>query len=222
VALELTILYDNESLAPSLTPDWGFSALIVNGMQEKVLFDTGANGAILERNAIALGVNLGEVSHVVLSHWHWDHTGGLETVMHYAPRATYHVPPGVGGIPPHVDARMVGPKPVEIVNGVYSTGVLDRTEQGMVLLTGEGSFLVTGCAHPGVEPLLEAAATLARPVGVLGGFHGFSRLEHLHGLSQIYPCHCTQRTGDILKKYPNTAATCGAGFRLELPVASPR
>ena len=220
MTIELTILYDNESLDASLVPDWGFSALVVNARGDTVLFDTGANGAILERNAAALGVRLGEVSHVVLSHWHWDHTGGLDTVIHYAPEATYHVPSGVGGIPPHVTAKTVGPEPVEIAQGVYSTGVQDRTEQGLVLLTGTGSFLVTGCAHPGVEPLLEAAASLAPPVGILGGFHGFSRLERLESLSRIYPCHCTQRTAQILARYPETASRCAAGFRLSLPQAS--
>ena len=189
MTIELTILYDNESLDASLVPDWGFSALVVNARGDTVLFDTGANGAILERNAAALGVRLGEVSHVVLSHWHWDHTGGLDTVIHYAPEATYHVPPGVGGIPPHVTAKTVGPEPVEIAQGVYSTGV-------------------------------QAAASLAPPVGILGGFHGFSRLERLESLSRIYPCHCTQRTAQILARYPETASRCAAGFRLSLPQAS--
>ena len=82
MAFELTILYDNESTDASVKPDWGFAALVVNANGDRVLFDTGANGAILERNAIALGVNLGKVSHVVISHWHWDHAGGLDTVLH--------------------------------------------------------------------------------------------------------------------------------------------
>jgi len=220
MALDLTILYDNETIDAELAPDWGLSILVVNDKEETVLFDTGANGAILEQNAIALGVNLGEVTHVVLSHWHWDHTGGLDTVLRYAPNATYHVPPGVGGIPSHKNATIVGPQPIEIVEGVYSTGVLQNTEQGLVLMTGSGSFLVTGCAHPGIEPMLEAASQLAQPIGLLGGFHGFSHLEHLSDLSGIYPCHCTQRTADILRRYPETAFRCGAGFKLELPAAS--
>jgi len=217
MAHEVTILYDNESLDESLTPDWGFAALIVTGGGDRVLFDTGANGAILEQNARALGVHLHDVSHVVVSHWHWDHTGGLDTVVRYAPRATYHLPPGVGVMPSDVATEVVGSKPVRIVDDVYSTGVLNRTEQGLVLISDGGSLLVTGCAHPGVEALLEASATLAPPVGVMGGFHGFSQLERLEGLSRIYPCHCTQRTKDILQRYPDTASRCGAGFRLTLP-----
>jgi len=217
MAHEVTVLYDNESLDESVTPDWGFAALIITGHGDRVLFDTGANGAILERNAAGLGVNLGDVSHVVISHWHWDHTGGLAAVLRHAPNATYHLPPGVGGMPADVATEEVGSQPVRIVDGVYSTGVLDGAEQALVLMTTTGSFLVTGCAHPGVEALLEAAATVAPPVGVLGGFHGFSRLERLEGLSRIYPCHCTQRTKDILKMYPDTASRCGAGFRLSLP-----
>jgi 7,8-dihydropterin-6-yl-methyl-4-(beta-D-ribofuranosyl)aminobenzene 5'-phosphate synthase len=216
MAFDLTILYDNQSRDAALTPDWGFAALVVNSRGDRVLFDTGANGAILEHNAAALGFSLDDVSHVVISHWHWDHTGGLDTVLQHAPEATYHLPSGVGGVPTGTAIETVGSLPAKVADGVYSTGVLNRTEQGLVLLTDKGSFLVTGCAHPGVEAMLEAAAVLAPPFGLIGGLHGFSRLERLEGLSSIYPCHCTQRTGEILKRYPDTASRCAVGFRLKL------
>jgi 7,8-dihydropterin-6-yl-methyl-4-(beta-D-ribofuranosyl)aminobenzene 5'-phosphate synthase len=42
------------------------------------LFDTGMTGPVLTHNADALGVDLGSVDHVVISHGHPDHYGGLE------------------------------------------------------------------------------------------------------------------------------------------------
>ena len=42
-----------------------------------LLFDTGPEGATWLRNANILGVDVGAVESVVLSHGHWDHGGGL-------------------------------------------------------------------------------------------------------------------------------------------------
>ena len=56
--------------------EWGFSALVeVDG--ERILFDTGQYPETVLRNADELGIDLSDVTHVVLSHFHGDHTGGL-------------------------------------------------------------------------------------------------------------------------------------------------
>ncbi len=47
----------------------------------KVLFDTGMTGDVLINNARELGVDLGSVDAVVISHNHYDHTGGLVKVL---------------------------------------------------------------------------------------------------------------------------------------------
>lgn len=70
----ITLLVDNEA-ASSLEAEHGFSAWIEAGDQ-RILFDTGQAFA-LARNARALGVDLAEASALVLSHGHFDHTGGL-------------------------------------------------------------------------------------------------------------------------------------------------
>src|SRR5262245_38114325 len=38
-----------------------------------LLFDTGPDAAVFERNAQRLGFDLGSVGGIVLSHGHWDH-----------------------------------------------------------------------------------------------------------------------------------------------------
>jgi 7,8-dihydropterin-6-yl-methyl-4-(beta-D-ribofuranosyl)aminobenzene 5'-phosphate synthase len=56
--------------------EWGFSALVeVDG--RRLLFDTGARPQTVLDNARELGIDLSDVTDVVLSHHHWDHTGGL-------------------------------------------------------------------------------------------------------------------------------------------------
>jgi 7,8-dihydropterin-6-yl-methyl-4-(beta-D-ribofuranosyl)aminobenzene 5'-phosphate synthase len=42
-----------------------------------VLFDSGPEGYAFERNCTRLGVNVGAVESIVLSHGHWDHGGGM-------------------------------------------------------------------------------------------------------------------------------------------------
>lgn len=56
--------------------EWGFAALVeVDG--RRLLFDTGARPETVLENARELGIDLSDVTDVVLSHHHWDHTGGL-------------------------------------------------------------------------------------------------------------------------------------------------
>ncbi len=57
----------------------GLSFLIEYG-DETILFDTG-QGLALANNAISMGADLKKTDTVVLSHGHYDHTGGLKTLM---------------------------------------------------------------------------------------------------------------------------------------------
>ena len=59
--------------------EWGFAAL-VEADGRRILFDTGARPETVLKNARELGVDLGGVSEVILSHHHGDHTGGLVTL----------------------------------------------------------------------------------------------------------------------------------------------
>ena len=59
--------------------EWGFSALVVAD-GHRVLFDTGARPETVLHNARELKIDLSEVTEVILSHHHGDHTGGLVTL----------------------------------------------------------------------------------------------------------------------------------------------
>jgi len=81
----ITCLVDNSALLSS--PFWaehGLSFLIQVG-QAKVLFDTGQSGDVLAHNLAALGEGLEGLSAIVLSHGHYDHTGGLKEALRRAP-----------------------------------------------------------------------------------------------------------------------------------------
>jgi len=62
----------------------GFSMLIRIFAGQKccsILFDTGASSSGVIVNAKRMGIDLSEVSYVVLSHGHYDHFGGLQAIV---------------------------------------------------------------------------------------------------------------------------------------------
>jgi 7,8-dihydropterin-6-yl-methyl-4-(beta-D-ribofuranosyl)aminobenzene 5'-phosphate synthase len=76
-AVKIRILVDN--VANAAQGEWGFSCL-VEADGKRLLFDTGASDLFL-RNAAFFSVNLLDLDHVVLSHGHWDHTWGLDSLI---------------------------------------------------------------------------------------------------------------------------------------------
>src|SRR6202022_4793001 len=64
---QITILYDAFGTDPSITKDWGFSALVeIAGKQ--ILFETGNDADVFAANVKAKGVDLKTFDFVVLSH----------------------------------------------------------------------------------------------------------------------------------------------------------
>jgi metal-dependent hydrolase (beta-lactamase superfamily II) len=77
---QITILYDAFGTDPSMTKDWGFSALVeIAG--KRILFDTGNDAEMFAANVKAKDVDLKTLDFVVLSHRHSDHVAGLNYVL---------------------------------------------------------------------------------------------------------------------------------------------
>ncbi|MGY1607373.1 MBL fold metallo-hydrolase [Geodermatophilus sp. SYSU D00700] len=73
-------LFDGGGTLPGLRAEHGFSALVTvrrGRTSTTLLFDTGISPDGMADNAERLGVDLGAVQGVVLSHGHFDHAGGL-------------------------------------------------------------------------------------------------------------------------------------------------
>jgi 7,8-dihydropterin-6-yl-methyl-4-(beta-D-ribofuranosyl)aminobenzene 5'-phosphate synthase len=64
---------------PGFSGEQGLS-IFVEDDRYRVLFDTGRSGTILKENAARLGVSLLGLDGVILSHGHYDHTGGLNSL----------------------------------------------------------------------------------------------------------------------------------------------
>ncbi|MGE0260236.1 MAG: MBL fold metallo-hydrolase [Alphaproteobacteria bacterium] len=69
----------------------------VDGVRRSVLFDTGPEGAIFIRNCASLGIPLGEIECIAITHGHWDHMGALpaaiDAIIGQGGRVTVHVNP---------------------------------------------------------------------------------------------------------------------------------
>lgn len=91
-ATNITVLVDNQA-DPGLCSEHGLSLWIQSGGQH-ILFDTGQADA-LKANAELLGVDLSKTDRLVLSHGHYDHTGGIAHVLQAAPNALVYAHPGI-------------------------------------------------------------------------------------------------------------------------------
>jgi 7,8-dihydropterin-6-yl-methyl-4-(beta-D-ribofuranosyl)aminobenzene 5'-phosphate synthase len=88
---KITILVDNQ-VGAGLVAEHGFS-LWIETADRRILFDTG-QGSALEKNADALGIDLAETDILVLSHGHYDHTGGVPLGLRQAAKTALYCHPG--------------------------------------------------------------------------------------------------------------------------------
>ncbi|MGH7114001.1 MAG: MBL fold metallo-hydrolase [Stellaceae bacterium] len=85
-----------------LCANLGFGCRLVSvagGVRHTLLFDTGPEGAIFIRNCANLGIQLGEVEAIAVSHGHWDHMAALpatlDAIRDRGGKAAVHVNPGM-------------------------------------------------------------------------------------------------------------------------------
>jgi len=207
--VRLRMVFNNVCSDVRLASGWGFGC-VIEGFGWPILFDTGNNGDMLLANMRQLGIAPRSIGSLVLSHLHSDHMGGLDRFLAVNPAVTLYVPASmmrplrsmVGR-----ETRLRGISQAQrLLTGVHSTGEVNSRgigEQGLVLDTPDGLVLVTGCAHPGLERMVEAVSeNLGRPVAaVVGGFHlrewsEGAILELIaalksRGVAKVAPSHCT-------------------------------
>ena len=230
--MNITVVFDNYVIDNRLTPGWGFSCL-VELPGKNVLFDTGGDGPILLDNMSRLQIDPQKIDAVVLSHIHNDHTGGLAVFLEHNKTATVYL---LRSFPDSFkdEVKSSGAKVEEVYEakellpGVYTTGELDKgiKEQSLVVKSGEGLVIITGCAHPGVVEIIQKAKAMLpgeKVYLVTGGFHlrDLSRGNNMSvidafrrlGVAKAAPSHCSgDETRRLFKEqYGDSYINSGAG-----------
>lgn len=207
----LTVLFDNCPGRAGLTSLWGFAALLQTPSLS-LLFDTGSNGRVLLQNMEALGFSPASLDMLFLSHAHWDHMGGMDSVLELNPHATLVLHEGfskhlIGDLRATHGGELilVGADPQPLAPGIFSTGVFDgeHPEHALVLDEAGVTAVISGCAHPAMARIVERASGLLekRIQWAIGGFHLMEAdiaaidqsIEVLRalGVSHVVPTHCT-------------------------------
>lgn len=210
---QITVLYDAFGKDPAMQKDWGYAALVEYG-GKRILFATGNNPDILERNAKAKGIDFSKLDFVVMSHRHGDHMGGLTYLLRVNPKVPIYAPkegfgvygadlPGTfyrkdtslapeqryyNGTPPEImrfgsawpgaNFQLVD-KNTDIAPDIHlltlvsdKPGTLELREVSLAINTPDGLVIVVGCAHPGLDKIVELASTINRRIHlIVGGFH---------------------------------------------------
>lgn len=139
---------NGEAIA-GLRAEHGFSALVTvrsGNSSSTLLFDTGASPDALAVNAERLGIDIGAVQGVVLSHGHFDHAGGFDGLARLRGRS---------GLPLTVHPavwtrrRLKLPGGLDLEMPTLSRGALEREGFGMIerrqpSLLADGGILITG------------------------------------------------------------------------------
>jgi 7,8-dihydropterin-6-yl-methyl-4-(beta-D-ribofuranosyl)aminobenzene 5'-phosphate synthase len=90
---------------------FGLRLTIAEGTRtQRILFDTGPEGAIFVRNCKNLGMSLGDITDIVVTHGHWDHMGALLDAIDLIKKD--------GGTPTvHVNQDMFNERAIKLANG---------------------------------------------------------------------------------------------------------
>ena len=215
--MRCTILYDNVA-GKGLKSGWGFSCL-VETKERRILFDTGDNGDALLYNMEKLGIKPKSIDCLFISHGHWDHCGGIQSFLQARGSLPVFVPrsamAGLKMFEGMAEFHTIT-ESKELFPGCYTTGEMNGIEQSLVVEGEKGNVVVCGCSHPGLENIIEKAHEFGDIYAVVGGFHGFSRLDALEGIKLVAACHCTVQKNEILERFPESCADCRTGLVFEV------
>jgi len=190
--LSILPLVDWHASAPGFKTEMGVSYLVKTD-HLTVLFDVGQNAkkedpSPLLHNMAKLGVDLASVDVIVISHRHYDHTGGHV----WSSRKTF----SLGNRQIDLSKKKIvvpcsmtypGAEPIVAVDamklspGVATTGIIGRQlfigwvdEQALAVnVKNKGIVLIVGCGHQKLDRLLQRTERLfSLPIyGIIGGLH---------------------------------------------------
>ena len=160
----MKILFDNYNSNQSCQFLWGFSTYFE---EYKLLFDTGSNGRVLVKNMKKLGVDVSEIKYMFITHSHWDHIGGIDSILELNPNITLFIP---SSLSKHLikdlktlakEVIICTKRPQHLFDTLYTTGLLgdEMPEQSLIIKEDE-TKVITGCGHFGIQNIVKIAANV--------------------------------------------------------------
>ncbi len=235
-SIQLSVIFDNIHYDKCCKSLWGFGSYIKT-QNHTILFDTGSNGRALLENLETKGLDIQEVDTIFISHFHWDHIGGIDSILELNPNVNIFVNHTTSkNFIRDMDAisegvEIIGKEFTKIYDDIYSTGELNSSkEHSLVLDTSDGAVIVTGCSHAGVgEIAKEVAKNLQKEILlIVGGFHLSDKSDNeikesiktLKSVSTkfVAPSHCTgEKASEIFKQeFGSRYIDSGAGLDIDL------
>lgn len=237
--MEIKIVFDNNNLNENFIPGWGFSCLI----DKTVLFDTGEKSEYLFKNMENLEIDISKIETVIISHDHWDHTGGLWGLLENTEDIDVY------GCPNFSDefkekvvslgGNLISTRGLtEIKDGISATGEIEGkykgsfiAEQALLIKKKEGIIIITGCSHPGIVKIVKDIKDIFPGENinlVFGGFHLMNKdtreieliVEKFKDLEveKVGPTHCTGYEAQVMfeKVYKENFIRITAGKTFEV------
>jgi len=206
----MQILFDNYCSRDSHASLWGFAAYLE---KYRLLFDTGSNGRELLKNMHAQGIDVTQITSLFITHDHWDHIGGIDSILELNAELTIYAPATLSKN--HIrdlhtltkKVVVIGKEPMHLFGELYSTGLLgDKDPEHSLVIADDAPKVLTGCGHYGISEITAVAKRLiGREIrSVMGGFHLLheeravilAQIEALKalGVRHVLPTHCS---GDL-------------------------
>jgi 7,8-dihydropterin-6-yl-methyl-4-(beta-D-ribofuranosyl)aminobenzene 5'-phosphate synthase len=104
--VKITTLTENLVYASGLKAEHGLS-IFIETPTANILFDTGQSDVFIH-NATKLGVDIASVDTLILSHGHYDHTGGLYAFLELNSKAIVYAKYSLFKSKMHTDGRNIG------------------------------------------------------------------------------------------------------------------
>lgn len=233
--IKIINVYDNDSCESSnLKSLWGFSCFIQTP-NKNILFDTGGNGRVLLQNLQKKNIDVQSIDILFISHSHWDHTGGIDSILELNSNIDVFVTKSLSSYFMNdlksmcKSMSIIEKEPTKLYEDIYSSGTLSAIlEQSLILDTNEGAIVLAGCAHGKIEEIAKIAKTLLGKdiLLLMGGFHLHKDMQRLHkvvkaikdlNVKYIAPSHCTGEEAKIIlsKEFKDEYINSSLGIEIE-------
>ncbi len=193
--MKVTLLCENTASDVGYLSEWGFSAFIQVG-GKNILFDTGQS-QVYWHNAEYKGIDLDSTDYIVFSHFHSDHTNGLQFHKFRSRKKLIMHPEVLEKLPTDQAENILegfevvsSKSPIEFLPNVFYLGEIPRCndfekgdfdgdqmldDSALAIATDKGVIVISGCAHAGICNICEYAqkVTQQKLYAVVGGFHLF-------------------------------------------------